>query len=115
MFTSIRQHLLSTPTRHHSTAAGVPTAITNLATFKQHLASRPSSEVVLCQLHATWCKPCKMMTPVLKRVVSPPATGGASAANNVSLVMVDVDEVPDVAAAYRVSRVHQERVDACMR
>ncbi len=52
-------------------------------------------KTVLLDFFATWCGPCKMLTPVLEEVeVDYP---------DVEFVKVDVDEEPDLARRYGIS------------
>lgn len=53
---------------------------------------------VLVDFYATWCNPCKMMTPILEDVKK--RTGDMA-----SIIKIDVDKNPQVASAYQVSSV----------
>lgn len=53
---------------------------------------------VLVDFFAEWCGPCKMMTPVLKNVVS-------RLNNKARIIKVDVDKNPAVATKYNVRSV----------
>jgi putative thioredoxin len=67
------------------------------ATFSQVLAA--SSEVlVLVDLWATWCEPCKQLSPILERLAA--AGNGAWI-----LAKVDVDANPRVAQAFGVQSI----------
>ena len=54
--------------------------------------------VVLVDFFATWCMPCKMVAPVIEKVAE-------SYAGKVTVGKVDIDEEPDLAAAYNVQSV----------
>ena len=56
------------------------------------------SGVVLVDYFATWCMPCKMVAPVIEKVAE-------SYAGKVTVGKVDIDEEPDLAAAYNVQSV----------
>ena len=54
-----------------------------------------SNKPVLVDFHATWCGPCKMMSPILKEVKD-------NVGDAVSVIKVDVDKNPQAAAMYQV-------------
>ncbi len=58
-----------------------------------------NSEIpVLVDFSATWCGPCKMMEPVLKELKS-------LVKETASIIKIDVDKNPSLAATYNVSGV----------
>lgn len=52
---------------------------------------------VLVDFNATWCGPCKMLSPILDEI--------ASETDKVKVVSIDVDENEDLAATYGVSSI----------
>ena len=52
---------------------------------------------VLVDFWATWCGPCKMLSPLIEQV--------AAEADGFKVVSVDVDDAPDLAMAYQVSSI----------
>lgn len=56
-----------------------------------------TSGTVLVDFFATWCGPCKMLSPVLERV--------ADKHSDIKVVKVDVDKAPDLASRYGVMGV----------
>lgn len=56
------------------------------------------SGVTLVDFFATWCMPCKMVAPVIEKVAQ-------QYAGRVTVGKVDIDEEPDLAAAYNVQSV----------
>ena len=64
-------------------------------TFKEMIQS---NKPVLVDFHATWCGPCKMMSPILKEVKD-------NVGDAVSVIKVDVDKNPQAAAMYQVQGV----------
>jgi thioredoxin 1 len=53
---------------------------------------------VLVDFYATWCGPCKMMSPILEDVA-------VKMKGKVKIVKVDVDKNPNAAEAYQVRGV----------
>ncbi len=56
------------------------------------------SAVAVVDFNATWCQPCKMLGPVLEKV-------SETLAGKVDFYAVDIDEAPELAAAYEVDSV----------
>ena len=57
-----------------------------------------SSGSVLVDFFATWCGPCKMLTPVLEEL-------SEEMADKATIVKVDVDELGDIASQYRIMSI----------
>ncbi len=53
--------------------------------------------IVLVDFFATWCGPCKMLTPVIEQV--------ANEHPELKVAKVDVDELPSIAAKYQVQAI----------
>lgn len=53
-------------------------------------------KLVVVDFHATWCGPCKMISPVLEEL-------SLSDANRLVIVKVDVDDCEEVAQTYKIS------------
>lgn len=53
---------------------------------------------ILVDFFATWCGPCKMMSPILKDLKH-------RVGENASIIKIDVDQNPQVATAYQVRGV----------
>ncbi|MBQ9456991.1 MAG: thioredoxin [Bacilli bacterium] len=64
-----------------------------IATAEEFDAEIKSGKV-LVDLFATWCGPCKMLSPVIDQVEAEHP--------EVKFIKVDVDEVPAIAARYNV-------------
>lgn len=57
-----------------------------------------SEKPVLIDFFATWCGPCKMLSPILREVKD-------SLGDRVSIIKIDVDKNQQVAAQYQVRGV----------
>ena len=68
------------------------------ATFASAVIERSMSVPVVVDLWAEWCGPCKVLGPILEKVVN--ETSGA-----VELAKVDVDANPQVAEAFKVQSI----------
>ncbi len=67
-------------------------------TFQTEVIDRSMQVPVIVDLWATWCEPCKQLSPVLERLAE--AGGGAWL-----LAKVDIDANPRIAQAFRVQSV----------
>lgn len=56
-----------------------------------------STDVVLVDFFATWCGPCKMLSPILEEMVNE--------RSSVKIVKVDIDESMDLARRYGIMSV----------
>lgn len=64
-------------------------------TFEQEVLQ--SDKPVFIDFFATWCGPCKMLSPIVEQV--------AEEIENVKICKVDVDQEPELAAAFGVSSI----------
>ena len=60
---------------------------------------------VLVDFFATWCQPCKLLSPTLHKVATSPEVVGGK---EVDLVTIDVDQHQDIAAQFKVSTPSHE-------
>ena len=66
-----------------------------MSDFKEIIAS---SKPTLVDFFATWCGPCKMQSPILEQLK-------AKIGDEATILKVDVDKAPDIAAEYMVRSV----------
>ncbi|KPM45318.1 hypothetical protein AK830_g1158 [Neonectria ditissima] len=59
--------------------------------FKELVDS--TSKAVLVDCFATWCGPCKAISPVLEKLSDDPAFS-----NNIDFIKIDVDDLPELSA-----------------
>ena len=56
-----------------------------------------SEELTIIDFSATWCRPCRMLAPILEQV--------ADKMGNVSFYNLDIDDNEDIAKRYRIFSV----------
>ena len=78
---------------------GVPAVVeVSEATFETEVLARSEQVLVLVDLWATWCEPCKQLSPLLERL--------ATEANGAwILAKIDIDANPRIAQAFGVQSV----------
>jgi thioredoxin 1 len=69
--------------------------VDNLNEFNEKIASGR----VLVDFFATWCGPCKMLSPILEEV------DARGEAGDLLIVKVDVDEAGEIAAKYGIQSI----------
>ena len=70
----------------------------SLETFARDVIQESMRQPVLVDFWATWCGPCKQLTPLLEKVVR-------QAGGKVKLVKIDIDRNPELAQQLRVQSV----------
>jgi putative thioredoxin len=70
----------------------------SLQTFTKDVIQTSQTVPVLVDFWATWCGPCKQLTPVLEKVVR-------AAKGKVRLVKIDIDKNPELAQQLRIQSV----------
>ena len=64
---------------------------------EEYAALQNSENPVVIDFHATWCGPCKVLSPILEEL--------ESEVENVDFVKLDVDQYPQIAGANQVMGV----------
>lgn len=72
-------------------------AIKHLKTSEFDQAVNAGEDLVVVDFFATWCGPCKMLSPVIERM--------SETHQEVHFYKVDIDEEPDLAERFRVMSV----------
>jgi putative thioredoxin len=70
----------------------------DISTFAEDVIQASQKVPVLVDFWATWCGPCKQLTPVLEKVVR-------AAKGKVRLVKIDIDKNPELAQQLRIQSV----------
>lgn len=68
------------------------------ASFNDDVVKASENKLVLVDLWAPWCGPCKQLGPTLEKIVN-------EAGGSVSLVKVDIDKNPEIAQALKVQSI----------
>ena len=79
-------------------ASGAAVVEVTEETFESDVLERSLRQLVVVDLWATWCEPCKQLSPVLEQLAG---TAGGSWV----LAKVDVDANPRIAQAFRVQSI----------
>ena len=64
--------------------------IINAQQFNEYM----KEDAVLVDFFATWCGPCKMLTPVLETI-----------SDKINIIKIDIDEFPELTSKYRIMSV----------
>jgi putative thioredoxin len=70
----------------------------NTESFNEDVVQASAEKLVIVDLWAPWCGPCKQLGPTLEKITN--NAGGA-----VSLVKIDIDQNPQIAQALRVQSI----------
>ncbi|PWN51035.1 thioredoxin-like protein [Violaceomyces palustris] len=75
----------------------------NASLFEQRALNpkgEQASKILLVDFYAEWCRPCKLLSPALKKVASQPDVVGG---RQVDLLTLDVDQHNQIASQFKVS------------
>lgn len=67
----------------------------NDSNFEQEVLNE--DKLVLVDFSATWCGPCKMLSPILEQI--------STEIKNVKIAKIDVDESPSVSMKYQIQNI----------
>ena len=67
----------------------------NLGNFKEEVLE--SKKPVLLDFFASWCGPCKMLSPIIDEI--------AEEREDINVIKIDIDQQPELAAQYGVMSV----------
>lgn len=70
-------------------------AVTELNNSEHFNALTNSTNIVLVDFYADWCKPCKMLSPILHEIAT-------ENSDKIKILKVDVDKFPELANKYKV-------------
>lgn len=70
-------------------------------TFEKVALNPANEKAVLVDFYADWCNPCKMISPILKKLTSD-ETVKTGSGRSLDLVTVDTDSEFDLATKYKV-------------
>ncbi len=70
----------------------------NLQNFDTQVMAQSMKRPVIVEFWAPWCGPCKQLMPILERVVT-------AHAGQIAMAKVNIDQVPELAQAFRVQSV----------
>jgi putative thioredoxin len=85
-------------TQANGEATAPPTKESDTAGFTADVIEASGDVPVIVDFWATWCGPCKTLTPILESVV-------AKARGAVRLVKIDVDKNPDLSTQLRIQSI----------
>jgi putative thioredoxin len=90
----------STQTQSGTDSAGITPTVIDVteANFKEDIIDRSFAVPVVVDLWATWCGPCKTLSPILERLAG-------EYAGRLVLAKIDVDANPQVSQAFRVQSI----------
>jgi thiol-disulfide isomerase/thioredoxin len=64
--------------------------------------SLSTSAVIVCKFTAKWCKPCREIAPLFDKLAAETATNASSTSLCCRFVSMDVDDLDEIAATYKV-------------
>lgn len=86
-----------TPKAHDDVASAVIFDCTS-QDFQEKVLEASKDKLILVQLHAAWCGPCKQLSPLVQEAVQ-------KIGDPVQLARIDIDANPEIASAFRVQSV----------